>query len=48
MNSQILEGMHAWVDALPAETLLPAITVASAAWVLSMYLLVRYRLGKGE
>ena len=48
MNSQILQGFQSWINALPAEILVPAITLACAAWILSMYLLVRDRLGKGE
>ena len=48
MNSQITQGLQSLMAALPAETQITAITLASAAWILSMYLLVRYRLGKGE
>jgi len=48
MNSQIAQGFHSWVHTLPAETLVPAIILACGTWLLSMFLLVRYRLGKGE
>ena len=48
MNSQISQGFRSWVEALPTETLIPAITLVGAAWLLSMYLLVRNRLGKGD
>lgn len=48
MKSQISEGFQWSVESLPAETLVAAIVLASAALLVSMYLLVRYRLGNGD
>jgi len=39
---------RAWLEGLPADAFVPASIIACTAWSLSMYLLIRRRLAKGD
>lgn len=41
-------GFRAWLEGLPADAFVAASIIACTAWLLSMYLLIRRRLAKGE
>ena len=37
-----------WLEGLPVDALVPALIIGCAVWLLSIYLLVRSRLAKGD
>jgi len=39
---------RAWLEGLPVDALIPASIIGCTVWLLSMYLLVRGRLSKGD